>query len=286
MNDEPSPEAPKASLSTAETFELFRQMLAQTDETSFGVRSLTDNYPPNVIEKAEEFCRDITERTCNDFDATADDKKDTFDLSRELIFESDRGCILIASALMDEITTDMTKHLLCSLGGAAEKAGMELLEGRMPPLGTAWAKETFLLAIGAIDEEQKNALKAIRDLRNRYAHRSAPATLTKGDVDEIFQHLDPDDRAIADLMANRIGAIVEALSQDPKTPFGVRYSLSPIRLRFVVGFSRLMGSMRCLQQLTKERDEGMDQLMQKFTTVVVDKMIAEGKLPARKESNS
>lgn len=89
----------------------------------------------------------------------------------ELEKESDRGCVVLAFAWMDEqFTAMLTKFLLPSKHEAA-KADELLGVGR--PIGDAATKIDLLLRLGLISTTTHKSLHLFRKLRNDFAHLSS-----------------------------------------------------------------------------------------------------------------
>jgi hypothetical protein len=96
------------------------------------------------------------------------------EVERELEKESDRGCVVLAFAWMDEqITINLRRYLLPS-DKDSEKSD-ELL-GPIKPLGDASTKINLCCRLGIITPQTRDSLHLMRRLRNEFAHISSPLT--------------------------------------------------------------------------------------------------------------
>lgn len=96
------------------------------------------------------------------------------EVERELEKESDRGCVVLAFAWMDEqITINLRRYLLPS-GKGSEKSDELLGPGK--PLGDASAKIDLCCRLGIIIPRTRDSLHLMRRLRNEFAHISSPLT--------------------------------------------------------------------------------------------------------------
>jgi hypothetical protein len=193
----------------------FGSLLKQVHREGPDAPSIQERYPPDVYARAEQFCENLTKTAFEQLKAGKKARLERHlseELFLEMLMESDRGCVLIASSAIEDIGKAFVEYLLCSGGPESAKAGKRLISGMAAPLGTAWSREVFLFAVGAIYENEVKAMEALRDLRNTYAHQSAPATLTEKQVNAIHRHLVQEDQAKVDIMGSQIGGFMEVVS--------------------------------------------------------------------------
>jgi hypothetical protein len=112
---------------------------------------------------------------------------DTREFSNSMLYESDRGCVLIGSAHLD----DAVGNLLRSAMIDDEKMIKSVFKGKMPLFGSFWAKTVTCYAFEQIDENTRDALDAIRSIRNDCAHSSAPTPFTKDQLNRLTAFLEP-----------------------------------------------------------------------------------------------
>ena len=239
--------ASKGSGLSPDDIATFKALLAATKESDIGPKAVQDRYPPDVFEEAEKICESFVQQALAAVEAGPRKRKEArkvSDQTLELIFESDRGCVLIAAAHMDETIKSIAEEILCSGIGEEVKAGKQLLYGFAAPLGTAWARELFLFAMGELTENVKDGIKELRDLRNRFAHRSEPAILTDDAVNKVLKYLEVTDRAAVDVMGKQIGTLLSVASSHKLAPFGLRFAPTATRMRFIFGVTLLMKHVR------------------------------------------
>ena len=95
-----------------------------------------------------------------------------FELS-ELNKESERGCVLVGAALLDEMLGNLLRAKFTEDNHLDSKDIHFLLTKRpVPPLGSFAMRIIFSHAFGLIDGQTRRALDAIRDLRNQCSHFS------------------------------------------------------------------------------------------------------------------
>jgi DNA-binding MltR family transcriptional regulator len=80
--------------------------------------------------------------------------------------ESDRGCILVAAAWIDELLGDLIRARLIDHKQTIDN----LFSGANAPIGTLSARINFAHAMGVIEEDEWKAMHSIRALRNAAAH--------------------------------------------------------------------------------------------------------------------
>jgi DNA-binding MltR family transcriptional regulator len=95
-----------------------------------------------------------------------DRDRDSFKLALEN--ESERGCVLVASAFLDHVLVELLcKHF------SNKSAGDKLVRGFNSPLGTFSSRITAAFALGLLAESEHKQLDLIRRIRNDFAHTFA-----------------------------------------------------------------------------------------------------------------
>jgi len=90
------------------------------------------------------------------------------DISAELHGESDRASAIVGSAVLDDLLGETIKAYL----DIGDDAYHELLSGDNPsaPLSSFGSRIISAYGIGIIDKYERDALKKIKRIRNRFAH--------------------------------------------------------------------------------------------------------------------
>ena len=96
--------------------------------------------------------------------------------------ESDRGCVLVAAAFLDESLESLLRSKML-VEKSARKACVEPLFATMGPLGSFWAKAHLVRALELICDWEYADLHRIRELRNHFAHSYEEASF--GDLKAI-----------------------------------------------------------------------------------------------------
>jgi hypothetical protein len=115
-----------------------------------------------------------------------------FDFMAMVYCESDRGCVICATAFIDDALEDAIRKYLKELSGASEKLLDALLTKQpLPPIGAFAVRAKVARALGLIDDKIATALDAMRPLRNDAAHLSEPFSFDnpKYDIDSLLTPL-------------------------------------------------------------------------------------------------
>ena len=104
-----------------------------------------------------------------------------------LAFESDRGCVLIAAAYLDDSLDELLQASF-SQNSVCKKKAVEPLFSGLGPLSSFSAKIKLSFALELIDEDVFTSLEIIRKIRNEFAH--------------TFVDLSFDTPSVADRVAN------------------------------------------------------------------------------------
>jgi hypothetical protein len=144
--------------------------------------------------------------------------------SAELKKESDRGCVVLAFAWMDELLTkNLQAFLLPSSKPDSAKADELLGPGR--PVGDASTKIDLSLRLGLLRANTHRSLHLVRRLRNDFAHLSSPLTFENPSVRDRIG-------AVLDNEVVLLNALWEAVEEDRGKP-------GPRILRDVLGTRRM-----------------------------------------------
>lgn len=151
----------------------------------------------------------------------------------ELSKESDRGCVVLAFAWMDEqLTKNLQKYLLPS--SKTSLKGDELL-GVGRPVGDASTKIDLSLRLGILQPNTHESLHLIRKLRNDFAHLSLSITFDTPHIrDRVLAVLDKEQGLIESLW--------ESMVSDPEVRRATeeaRGKAGYVILRDVLGTKRL-----------------------------------------------
>lgn len=161
------------------------------------------------------------------------DKKST-EVATTLLQESDRGCVLVGAALIDEVLEVLLRSKLES-EPIIVKEVVDPLFRRNGPLSSFWGRIQLSYALGLINRGTYDDLEIIRDLRNSFAHQYGPASLDATDVADKIDRLKTGDR-----YARAFCAVVEKeleeirfASKKKGRPIDIPKGLSGTRIRFM-----------------------------------------------------
>jgi hypothetical protein len=102
--------------------------------------------------------------------------------------ESDRGCVLVAAAFLDEALELLLRSRMSS-DPRIVKTSMKPLFTGIGPLKSFWAKTELCRALGVIPEPEYSDLMRIRDLRNHFAHSYVTASFDDPEAVKIVSDL-------------------------------------------------------------------------------------------------
>jgi DNA-binding MltR family transcriptional regulator len=165
-----------------------------------------------------------------DFDESSPINDEALQLVQTLFSESDRGAVLVAAALLDDALEDLVRSVMSNQPDVVKKAVDPLLKS---PIRSFWAKTQLAYALQLIDSDLYDALNDIRGLRNAFAHRTAPASLSDTQVAQLVQrlklHFSIAARAVGAVCRNEI-AKTQTVAPDARIPRG----LTPERMMFTM----------------------------------------------------
>ncbi len=154
-------------------------------------------------------------------------------LVTNLALESDRGCVLVAAAAIDEAIVGLLKVYFKKVSAPqdTEKEVHFLLKKQpVPPIGSYGVRVTLCYALGLVDADLYATLKRLGDVRNSFAHIAEPAKITLDNMPPI---------------SGRLRSFVQVFSRvfDPLfqhwQPLGDAKEFSPERLQFMHAMANL-----------------------------------------------
>ena len=154
--------------------------------------------------------------------------------STELAKESERGCVVLAFAWLDEqLTNNLKACLLPSAKGDDLKSDELFAPGR--PIGDASTKIDLSLRLGLLRPNTHRSLHMLRRLRNDFAHLASPITFETPNVrDRIAAVLDNEETLITGLWeAVIVDPEVRRLTEEDRGQSGAKI------LRNVLGTRRM-----------------------------------------------
>ena len=139
--------------------------------------------------------------------------------------ESDRGCVLVAAAFLDEALELLLRSKMKSEPQVVKKSADPLLTG-IGPLKSFWAKTELCRTLDLLAEWEYEDLSRIRNLRNLFAHS--------------YEHADFDDPRVIEIVM-KLNAFGERIVPQGKAtpPAGVKEA----RQRFSLAASWLGGTL-------------------------------------------
>ncbi|PUE57265.1 hypothetical protein B9Z45_08525 [Limnohabitans sp. 2KL-17] len=128
-------------------------------------------------------------------------------VASELKGESERGCVVLAFAWMDDqLTNNLRKFLLPS---AQQSAKADELLGVGRPVGDAAAKIDLCLRLGLLHQHTHKSLHMFRRLRNDFAHMASDISFSTPSIhDRVLAIFDNEEPVIRSLW--------ESIVQDPE----------------------------------------------------------------------
>ena len=139
--------------------------------------------------------------------------------------ESDRGCVLVATAFLDEALELLLRSKMKSEPRIVKKSVDPLLTG-IGPLKSFWARTELCRALDFLAEWEYDDLSQIRNLRNLFAHS--------------YEQADFDDPRVVEMVMklNAFGERILPQGQAPK-----RADVKEARQRFSLAAAWLAGAL-------------------------------------------
>jgi DNA-binding MltR family transcriptional regulator len=106
-------------------------------------------------------------------------------LAKALWKETERGCVLVAASMLDELLRKLLEEFLVDCTATAQLLSSEKGGGR---LGEFFARTNVAYALGLITKSEMQRLLAVGEMRNQLAHRWEVATFADiADIDGRLQ---------------------------------------------------------------------------------------------------
>ena len=176
----------------------------------------------------------VAARALFDFDFSQPIPKRAMELAQTLFKESDRGCVLVAASLLDEVLEGLLRAACDQRPHVVTAAVDPLFKQPAAPLRSFWAKIQLAYAIRIVDGVAYAALEIIRKLRNAVAHGTGQASLTgtqvEGLVNELHQHMRLAVNAVGECAGDELEEV-----RSKKPDLSVPRGLDPVRLKFTFG---------------------------------------------------
>jgi DNA-binding MltR family transcriptional regulator len=151
--------------------------------------------------------------------------------------ESDLGCLLIATTLLNDMLDEKIRAKFSELSGIDRKYLDFLFEPKRGPLGSFGVKIVVARASGVIDNRLHSTLSKIQEFRNPQAHTRTAFSFTKNAVKAITQQLGHDvDKLIFDFAA------WFKIYFDKLNPFGHKFTVE--RLAFIWAVATILNLLR------------------------------------------
>jgi hypothetical protein len=114
------------------------------------------------------------------------------ELYSSLCQESDRGCVIVGAAFLEEELRELLREHLLSNQDALHRLLDDVLGGKCSShqFGTAVWKIRKAKALGLLKEGIWNAMEELCHIRNEFAHRSHSGQITSNDVQRLQAKLD------------------------------------------------------------------------------------------------
>jgi DNA-binding MltR family transcriptional regulator len=119
------------------------------------------------------------------------------ELLHSFFFDSDRGCVLVASSIIDKKLEKLIGDFFKSKSNITKTEIAFFFEGKQPLLQSTSIKIRLAFALGIIADDLKKSLEVLQTLRSRVAaHNTRPMKLTTEDCIRIVKPLNKDTRDI------------------------------------------------------------------------------------------
>jgi DNA-binding MltR family transcriptional regulator len=99
---------------------------------------------------------------------------------------SDRACAILGATLVDSGLEMILRHAFTATAEASKDDCDWLLNGGRAPLMSMGVRARLARAIGVIDDDMKNAILRLIEIRNTFAHESLPDPLTYDEINELM----------------------------------------------------------------------------------------------------
>lgn len=165
---------------------------------------------------------------------------------RTLQDESDRGCVLVAQAYLDEALEELLRVKFETDPRIVKNAVDPLLKGS-GPLSTFYSRIRLAYALGLLNHSTYDILEDIRVLRNKFAHQRGPAQLTDSRVTGILDRLSIEAKrfavAFSEVMHDQVQEI-ESKAEELSISTDIPNGLSARRIQFMFCFAIILGEIQ------------------------------------------
>lgn len=151
-------------------------------------------------------------------------------LLKEWLNESDRGCVLVSAAYLEDTLETLLRTHLSSDTNCVKKAVDPLFQ-TMGPLSSFSAKIKLVFALKLVNAGQFCDLEIVRKVRNNVAHSFDKATFSSQQIADYTSSLTSSDRAIRKMNTENI-SFYKSLDGMP---------IQKEKLRFTIAVAYLIG---------------------------------------------
>ena len=176
-------------------------------------------------------------------------------IAKDLFAESERGCVLVAAAFIDELLSALLKtHFRRDGGNAAE-----LFEGH-GPLSTFSSKIEISYQLELIDATQRSSLNMLRKIRNDYAHLHIPVDFDSDRMKAFYG------TTVGPPIHQPPFWVALGIAETPKAKFIDNVISHSAALAAAINSSakRMVDKMRALEQETEEKKHDSELLEKKL----------------------
>jgi DNA-binding MltR family transcriptional regulator len=166
--------------------------------------------------------------------------------------ESDRGCVLVAAAILDKYLEMLIRAEFSQDATVVKRVINPLFKGQ-GPLASFWSKTQLAYSLDLIPEWMYEDLERIRELRNEFAHRYKAADFEDPAVVRLTEKLKGANYAIRSLRAssNAPKHRQSAHTSPPTAPVVTKKE----RVRFIITVSWIAGWMHPGPELSQLKRE-------------------------------
>lgn len=149
------------------------------------------------------------------------------------IKESDRGCVLIAAAYLENVLETLLRRYFSGDTNCVKKA-VEPLFQIMGPLSSFSAKIKLVFALQLVDDDQYHDLEIVRKIRNMFAHSFEEASFSSQEIADQISSITSYDRAAQNVN-------LEDFTSSADNPDGTLIEIHKEKLRFLIAVADLIG---------------------------------------------
>jgi hypothetical protein len=116
--------------------------------------------------------------------------------------ESERGCVLVAAAAIEEELESLLRTFFAKVNSPDDSESVVNLlfdDRRIAPLGTLWAKACLCRALSLIDGDLFRFFLYLKEMRNDFARVSMPVAINLEEVGRLHSSSEFVERAMSDI---------------------------------------------------------------------------------------